>query len=146
METLCTFCYVLLWTWKCSNKEGLFIVGGESIHWACYYHVLKQDTATLKIKIKTEVTEYGYYPPKWSIWKYIKQIISIAYLGKKIIDRGAQVAQRLSVCLWLRAWSRCYGIEPHIRLLRYEPASSSPTPPACVPYLTGCLYLCRINK
>ena len=25
-------------------------------------------------------------------------------------------------------------------------ASSSPTPPACVPSLAGCLYLCRINK
>ena len=33
--------------------------------------------------------------------------------------------------------------EPHIRLLHYEPASSSPTPPACVPSsLAGCLYLC----
>uniref|UniRef100_A0A452TS24 Cullin 9 n=1 Tax=Ursus maritimus TaxID=29073 RepID=A0A452TS24_URSMA len=31
-------------------------------------------------------------------------------------------------------------------LLCYEPASSSPTPPACVPSLAGCLYLCQINK
>uniref|UniRef100_A0A7N5KGL1 Sortilin related VPS10 domain containing receptor 3 n=1 Tax=Ailuropoda melanoleuca TaxID=9646 RepID=A0A7N5KGL1_AILME len=36
--------------------------------------------------------------------------------------------------------------EPHVRLLRCEPASSSPTPPACVPSLAGCLYLCQINK
>ena len=34
---------------------------------------------------------------------------------------------------------------PH-RLLRWEPASSSPTPPACVPSLTVCLYLCQMNK
>uniref|UniRef100_A0A7N5JE90 Small nuclear ribonucleoprotein Sm D2 n=1 Tax=Ailuropoda melanoleuca TaxID=9646 RepID=A0A7N5JE90_AILME len=26
------------------------------------------------------------------------------------------------------------------------PASSSPTLPACVPSLAGCLYLCQINK
>ena len=39
-----------------------------------------------------------------------------------------------------------YGIEPHIRLLCHEPASTSPSPPACVPPLTGCLYLCRINN
>uniref|UniRef100_A0A452QW56 Pentraxin-related protein PTX3 n=1 Tax=Ursus americanus TaxID=9643 RepID=A0A452QW56_URSAM len=34
---------------------------------------------------------------------------------------------------------------PHVRLFRYKPASS-PTPPACVPSLAGCLYLCQINK
>ena len=33
------------------------------------------------------------------------------------------------------------GIEPHIRLLCCEPASSSPTPPACVPSLASCLSL-----
>uniref|UniRef100_A0A452S266 Ig-like domain-containing protein n=1 Tax=Ursus americanus TaxID=9643 RepID=A0A452S266_URSAM len=38
------------------------------------------------------------------------------------------------------------GIESHIGLLRWEPASSSPTPPACVPSLAGCLSLCQINK
>ena len=36
---------------------------------------------------------------------------------------------------------RRYGIEPHIGLLRCEPASSSPTPPACAPSLAGCLSL-----
>ena len=60
--------------------------------------------------------------------------------------KGRLVAHRLSICLRLREGSRRYGIEPHIRLLPYEPASSSPTPPACVPSLAGCLSLCRINQ
>ena len=55
-----------------------------------------------------------------------------------------QDTEQLSVCLRLRAWSQHSGIEPHIRLFRYEPASSSPTPPACAPSLAGCLSL--INK
>ena len=60
--------------------------------------------------------------------------------------RGAWVSQWLSVCLRLRAWSRRSGIEPRIRLLHWEAASSSPTPPACDPSLAGCLSLCQINK
>ena len=52
-------------------------------------------------------------------------------------ERGAWVAQLLSICLWLRSWSQCPGIEP---------ASSSPTPSACVPSLTGCLSVKYINK
>ena len=31
--------------------------------------------------------------------------------------RDSCVAQRLSICLWLRAWSWGPGIESHIRLL-----------------------------
>ena len=58
--------------------------------------------------------------------------------------RGGWVAQRLSICLRLRAWSRRYGIEPHIRLLRYEPASSSPTP--LLVFLSHWLSLSLSNK
>ena len=59
---------------------------------------------------------------------------------------GAWVAQSLSVCLRLRAWSQHSGIESHIGLRGWEPASSSPALPACVPSLAGFLYLCQINK
>ena len=78
------FCYELE---NAVKKKAYLLKGGKSIHWACYYHVLKQDTATLKIKTKTEVTQYGYYPPNWTIWKCIKQRIWITYFGKKITDK-----------------------------------------------------------
>ena len=68
------------------------------------------------------------------------------FTSKEWDNRGAWVAQWLSICLRLRAWSRRYGIKPHIRLLHWEPASSSPTPPACVPSLAGCLSLCQMGR
>ena len=70
----------------------------------------------------------------------IKTLHSVEIEGTYL--RGAWVSQWLSVCLRLRAWSRRSGIEPRIRLLHWEAASSSPTPPACDPSLAGCLSLC----
>ena len=70
--------------------------------------------------------------PQFSLLNGESSHACLIELLRKFKNRGAWVAQRLSVCLQLRACSRRYGIEPHIRLLRYEPASSSPPPPACV--------------
>ena len=42
----------------------------------------------------------------------------------KFVIAGTWVAQWLSICLWLRSWSRGPGIESHLRLPR-EPASPS---------------------
>ena len=53
-------------------------------------------------------------------------------LGGTAVKRQP-LAQGVIPALWDRA--------PHQAPL-YEPASSSPTPPACVPSLAGCLYLC----
>ena len=68
--------------------------------------------------------------------KRAKNHMILGRLGGTVVKRLPS-AQGVIPVLW---------IEPHISLLRWEPASSSPTPPACVPSLAGCLYLCRINK
>ena len=57
-------------------------------------------------------------------------------LGGRAVKRLPS-AQGMIPALWDRA--------PH-RAFHYEPASSSPTPPACVPSLAACLYLCQTNK
>ena len=84
---------------------------------------------------------------------------SFYYLGNTygIIKGSCEVLRKTSLKIFIQGRlgstavkrlpsAQGYGIETHIRLLHYEPASPSPTPPACVPSLAGCLYLCQINK
>ena len=68
--------------------------------------------------------------------KGIKSIQIVGRLGGTVVGHLPS-AQGVILALWDRA--------PH-QAPPYEPASSSPTPPACVPSLGGCLYLCQINK
>ena len=68
-------------------------------------------------------------------------LLQIIHYIKKVKRQGAWVAQRLSVCLQLRAWSHGPGIEPHIRLPARRGACFSLSHSPCLCSLSLCLSL-----
>ena len=81
-------------------------------------------------KLQTEHKENQLSYNQWQVVYYFNCVLSVIYyfvLG----HLGATVVKRLPSA---QGVIRRYGVEPHIRLLRYEPASSSPTHPAVFPF------------